>query len=102
MAQYKYRTISLQSVFDLSVQLYGDISMVGNLIRIFPNLDNNIDIGEEISIDPQTDKIAKFFTDRRLKVATDIVQGESPAYFTADNTEITADSTMETADQTLL
>lgn len=99
MAQYSYKTISMQSVFDLSVQLYGDISKIGNLVRNFPNLDDNIEIGEVITLDVQTDPIAVYFKERGIKVATDIIDDTVP--ITVDNTDITVDTTEITSDQTI-
>jgi 3D (Asp-Asp-Asp) domain-containing protein len=66
-----YKTVTSQSVYDLSIQLYGDLSKIGNLIKLFPNLDNVIPVGSEITVETQTDPIAKYFSDRRLMVATD-------------------------------
>jgi hypothetical protein len=97
MATYKYYTISGQSVFDLAIQLYGDVSKIGNLIELFPNLNNIIDIGQEITVEVQTDPIAKYFSDNRLKVATDVVDDS----LTVDSDLITVDSDLITADQTI-
>lgn len=66
-----YKTISLQSVYDLAVQLYGDISKIGILLELFPNLNDTIALGSEVEVEEQTDPIAVYFLDKR--VATDIL-----------------------------
>lgn len=72
-----YKTLTKQSVFDLAIQLYGDISQIRNLLEVFPNLDEPIPVGSEIEMTEQIDPIALFFTDRRIKVSTDIDPEES-------------------------
>jgi len=69
-----YLTRDLQSVYDLSVQLYGDVSKIGILLELFPNLDSNIDLNSSIQVSTQIDPIALFFNDNRIIVATDIEQ----------------------------
>lgn len=68
-----YLTRQYQTVYDLSIQLYGDVSKIGILLKLFPNLNNAIDFNSAISVDPQLDPIAKYFTDSGIIVATDLV-----------------------------
>ncbi len=65
-----YTTLYLQSAYDLAIQLYGDVSKIGNIINYFPNLDNEIPIGSLINVAKQDDPIAAYFADRRIAVAT--------------------------------
>lgn len=78
-----YKTVQAQSVYDLAIQLYGDLSKIGNLIELFPNLDNGIPVGSEFSYEVQTDPIAKYFQDKRIKISTDttIVEGDEEGVF---------------------
>lgn len=94
-----YKTISLQSVYDLAVQLYGDLSKIGNLLTLFPNLDSVITLNSEISLPDQIDPIAVYFKNNGLSVATDLLPSVPPAGdATWDRTDITWDSTFYTFD----
>jgi len=77
--QKVYTTRKQQSVYDLAVQLYGSISNIGNLLKLFPNLDNEIPLGSKIIIEEQADPIAKFFLDRKIIVCTDLEDSAAPA-----------------------
>jgi hypothetical protein len=67
-----YKTRERQTVYDLSIQLFGDISQIRNLLELFPNLNGQITVGSEIAVAEQTDPMALYFTDRNLIVATDL------------------------------
>ncbi len=67
-----YTTLYLQSAYDLAIQLYGDVSKIGNIINYFPNLDTLIAVGSEISVSEQDDPIAIYFKDKEIAVGTDI------------------------------
>lgn len=67
-----YTTREKQSVYDLSVQLYGDLSQIRKLLVLFPNLDNLITVGSGVEVEEQIDPVALYFSDRNLKVSTDI------------------------------
>jgi hypothetical protein len=67
-----YYTRERQSVYDLCIQLYGDLSKIGNLLELFPNLDTVIPAGSEVTVEDTDDPIKLFFSDRRLIVATDL------------------------------
>lgn len=73
-----YKTVTKQTVYDLAIQLYGDISQIGHLLILFRNLDNEIAAFSAVSVGEQIDPIALFFTDRRIKVATDIGAEDAP------------------------
>jgi|SRR6187549_1410704 len=70
----EYKTHSYQSVYDLAVQLYGDLSKIGILLELFPNLNSSIDLNSSIMVEDQTDPIAKYFKDKRIIVATDVLE----------------------------
>jgi hypothetical protein len=68
----EYLTKSYQNVYDLAVQVYGDISKIGILLELFPNLDVSINLSSSIMVDDQADPIAKYFKDKRIVVSTDV------------------------------
>jgi hypothetical protein len=67
-----YTTRERQSVYDLAIQLYGDLSKIGNILNYFPNLDDNITVGSEITLSDQEDPMAVYFKDRQIIVSTDL------------------------------
>jgi hypothetical protein len=67
-----YKTRFKQSIYDLTIQLYGDLSKIGNLTEFFSNLDNNLTVNTEIELPVQDDPIAEFFRDRQIIVSTDV------------------------------
>ena len=67
-----YKTRQKQSVYDLSVQLYGDISKIGEVLKVFTDLDSNIAVASEIDVPVQTDPQAIYFSDNKIIIATDI------------------------------
>lgn len=71
-----YTTRLLQSAYDLAIQLYGDISKIGNILNYFPNLDTNIPVGSSLTIEEQTDPIAVFFKDKGIIVSTDFIHSQ--------------------------
>lgn len=97
----KYKTRYLQSHFDLAVQLYGDFSQIGQVLRNIDDINGNIPLGQVITLDEQTDPTAKYFANRI--VATDFIYtapvtpGEGN--ITWDRTDITWDRTDITWDQ---
>lgn len=68
-----YLTRQYQTVYDLAVQLYGDSSKIGILLKLFPNLNSAIDFNSQITVENQVDPIAKYFLDTGIIVSTDIV-----------------------------
>lgn len=97
MAQYKTRY--LQSHFDLAVQLYGDISKIGEILGNIADINGQIPIGTAFNVPAQDDPAALFFTQFNLIVQTDIIV-DAPVFLTVDNDTIKVDSTLVTADQT--
>lgn len=73
-----YRTRDKQNVYDLAIQLYGDLSKIGNLIKLFPNLDNEIALGSSITVEDQVDPMALYFSNNNIIVATDFIPISSP------------------------
>ena len=74
MAKSKtYLTRDSQSVYDLAVQLYGDVSKIGILLKLFPNLDSAITLNSPISVGQQIDPIALYFSDNRVVTSTDVI-----------------------------
>lgn len=94
-----YKTRDKQSIWDLAVQLYGDVSKIGNLLKLFPNLDSELTLNSEINIETQTDPIAVFFKDQGIIVSTDIPDTPAPIGFTVDSALTTVDSDLITADK---
>jgi len=70
----EYKTHSYQSVYDLAIQLYGDLSKIGILLELFPNLNEGIELGSSVMVEDQTDPIAVHFKDKRLIVSTDVLE----------------------------
>lgn len=79
-----YLTCDAQSIYDLAIQLYGDVSKIGILLELFPNLDSSINLNSSISVPTQIDPIALFFSSNKLIVAT--------------NTEVTYDEGLRITD----
>jgi hypothetical protein len=67
-----YKTRSKQTVYDLAIQLYGDLSKIGEVMKTFTDLDNVIPVASEIDVPVQTDPQALYFTNNKIIVATDI------------------------------
>ena len=67
-----YLTRDKQSIYDLAVQLYGDVSKIGILLELFPNLDSSINLNSSILVPTQVDPIALFFSSNSVIVATDL------------------------------
>ena len=72
-----YKTRDKQSVYDLAVQLYGDVSKIGNLLKNFSNLDSELALGSGITLEVQKDPIAIFFSEQKIIVATDFTHSVS-------------------------
>ncbi len=89
MAQYKTRL--LQSHFDLVVQLYGDFSKIGEILKNIDDINGNVEIGTILDVPVQTDPTALFFSNNALIVQTDIL-AETVGIPTFDSEEITWDS----------
>lgn len=68
--QAPYTIRYLQSHYDLAIQLYGDISKIGNILNYFPNLDTDIPQGSQIEVPEQDDPIAVYFKEKSIIVAT--------------------------------
>lgn len=90
-----YRAHKLQSIFDLAVQLYGDLSKIGNILTEIPDINGEIALGTVFELPEQIDPQAVFFLDKI--VATDV---RPPSELTFDMTTIRWDSTLYTFDQT--
>lgn len=94
----RYTARKLQSHFDLAVQLYGDVSQIGEILKNVSDINGEIPLGTVFSYPEQTDPIAVFFRDKVVQTDFEV---DAPLFFTADNTLIKADSTLLTADQTV-
>jgi hypothetical protein len=93
-----YLAHSQQSHFDLSVQLYGDISQIGEILKNIDDINGEIALGTAFSLPEQVDPTAIFFKNRI--VATDIPEVIID-FLTVDSGLITVDSGLITADQTI-
>ena len=96
-----YVTRSGQTAYDLAIQLYGNLSNIGKILELFPNLNNAIGFNSSISIEVQNDPIAKFFLDRRVIVSTDVIVLPTSSAHTFDSTIYKFDSTLLKFDSTL-
>lgn len=92
-----YRAHSQQSAYDLALQIYGDISQIGEILKNIDDINGEIAMGTIFTFPVQTDPAAVFFLDK--VVATD-VPFDAPEFLTVDSDMITVDSILETADQT--
>lgn len=68
-----YKTRKRQSHFDLAVQLYGDFSKIGEILKNIDDINGEILMGTIFDIPTQTDPTAIFFSSRGLFVQTDFV-----------------------------
>ena len=91
-----YKARKLQSHFDLAVQLYGDLSKIGEVLKNIDDINGEIPLGLSFDVPLQTDPAAIFFSSSGTIVQTDFVVSS----LTADTTLFTADTTLLTADQT--
>lgn len=92
----EYISRSNQSVYDLAIQIYGDLSKIGILMKLFPNLNSSVNLNSSIMVEDQTDPIAKYFKDKRIIVATDSFVDLSVITF--DRIDFTWDSNVQTFD----
>jgi hypothetical protein len=76
---YTYRTLEFQTVYDLAVQLYGNMSFIGKILKTFSNLNTEIAVGSTIQVDKTTDPVVQFFQRFQLAVATLQVADGLPA-----------------------
>jgi hypothetical protein len=97
----EYLTRSGQTAYDLAIQLYGNLSNIGKILELFPNLNSEIDLNSSVMITPQKDPIAKFFLDNRLIVATEVINVPASSAHTFDSTLFKFDSTLITFDSTI-
>lgn len=67
-----YLSRKSQTLYDIATQLYGNVSLIGKLVKYFPNLDSELTLNTAIPLEAHTDKIAQFFNDKGLIVATDL------------------------------
>ncbi len=93
-----YTARKLQSHFDLAVQLYGDVSQIGEILRNVSDINGEIPLGTVFSFPEQTDPIAKFFKDKVVQTDFVPVSGDAPPTF--DSTQVTWDSSQYTFDMT--
>ncbi len=65
-----YKTRKRQSHFDLAVQLYGDFSKIGEILKNIDDINGEIPIGTIFDVPVQTDPAALFFTNKKIIVQT--------------------------------
>ena len=70
-----YNARDFQSVFDVAVQLYGDISRIDEILPIIRNLGTKIAFGTHITYTPTKDPVSLFFQNK--VVATSFYTVES-------------------------
>lgn len=88
----------LQSHFDLSIQIYGDFSKIGEILKNIDDINGEIQLGTSFAVPASTDPQAAFFLDKI--VATDIIF-DAPIPLTVDTVLIRVDSVLVTSDQTI-
>jgi hypothetical protein len=93
-----YKTRTQQSHFDLAIQIYGDISQIGEILKNIDDINGEIALGTAFSFPEQTDPAALYFSNKTGQ--TDVAI-DAPIFLTVDNDTITVDSTLITADQTI-
>lgn len=67
-----YYTASLQTVFDLAVQFYGDVSRIDQVLKNFTNLPQSLDFKLPVTYTPNDNPITKAFT---RPLCTGFIQG---------------------------
>lgn len=84
--QQIYLTRDLQSIYDLTIQLYGNLSSIGKLLEFFPNLNSEIQFNSQLNLVGSVDPIVNRFRDNNTIISTDIV---------FENFELREDGTFE-------
>lgn len=69
-----YSSYDFQSIYDVSVQLFGDLSGIGYLSTVLLNLDSRVPLGTIFSTAKSNDPIVKYFKESRIIVQTEIVE----------------------------
>jgi len=67
-----YNARDFQSVFDVAVQLYGDISRIDEILPIIRNLGTKIAFGTPITYTPTKDPVSLFFQNKVIATAFNI------------------------------
>lgn len=67
----QYSTKKMQTVYDLAIQLYGDVSKIGSLLTAITNINNEVPLFSALTVEEQKDPIVKYFIDNNIIVATD-------------------------------
>ena len=71
------KTLEGQSIFDLTIQHYGTIEDVFKIVSQFTDINFNVPTGTELTIEPTTNNIVKYYTTNNFNVATvDALDGE--------------------------
>ena len=68
-----YKARKLQSHFDLVVQLYGDFSKIGEILKNIDDINGEIPLGTSFNVPVQNDPAALFFSNRGIIVQTDFL-----------------------------
>lgn len=88
-----------QSVHDIALQFYGDLSGLGKVIRSVDNLDTPIPMGTAIVVDVVNEPVVLHL--EKYKIDPVSIDEEPAEEFTVDSDEVTVDSDLITADQTI-
>lgn len=64
-----YKTREFQSIFDLAVQLYGDISRIDEILPTIRNLGTKIEFGTSVTYTPTKDPVSLFFQNKVIATA---------------------------------
>lgn len=61
-----------QSIFDLTIQFYGDLSGLGTVIRSVPGIDSAVPVGTSITVDEINEPNVKNYANKNIIPASDI------------------------------
>jgi hypothetical protein len=67
-----FKTISDQTMYDLTVERFGQLDDLGKIIRETPDLNNVIPFSTELTVDNTDDELARQFEFRNTRFATGV------------------------------
>jgi len=66
-----YSTHDGQTIFDLAIQLFGDINKIGEVTKFITDLNARVSPFTKLTVNLPDNNITRFFADRALIIATD-------------------------------
>jgi hypothetical protein len=61
-----------QSIFDLAIQFYGDLSGLGKIIRSVPDIDNDVPVGTLVTVDEVNEPNVINYAKKNIIPASDV------------------------------